>query len=177
MLITDLWSSTDESVWKDAEKNYWKQVKPQNHSVEERLDTLDWHMIQNESVDEFYRFLHDDYFAWKFTDCRFLKTNRTRLSDQYRESREKLDEIQRLLFSFDTDDIDRGLKIVKGISGIGTSAGGLSRILCKVRIRKKGMFVFLGAGQRFLASGLIRILAGNGCRVKGGGVSGRSFYP
>lgn len=59
----------------------------------------------------------------------------------------------------------------------GNDLMGLSRILCKVRIRKKGMFVFLGAGQRFLASGLIRILAGNGCRVKGGGVSGRSFYP
>ena len=85
------------------------------------------------SVEEFYCFLRDEYFVWKYTAPNRLATTRKSLSSYETDGMNDLEKIQKDLFSAykkSPEDTDTLLEIVKRIKGLGTAgASGLLAIM------------------------------------------------
>lgn len=127
--IIELWNSQDERLWLSAEEHYWDLVKPGNLALERQLDDLDSSSVARMNEQEFYRFLHDAYFVWKYTAPNRLATTRMQLQ-KYRGNLASLRDIHARLFSFELNDIKTGLTIAKEIHGLGTAgASGLLAVL------------------------------------------------
>lgn len=133
MLLKKLWNSQSQDDWLSAEKEYW--VKITNNHLEQDIEHLDPARIKAMDVEQFYDWLWDKYFVWKFTQPNRLKTSRdckkTCLATYKRNN--EMDELQLIhnkLFCFDLDDIAAGLKIASSIHGLATAgASGLLAIL------------------------------------------------
>jgi hypothetical protein len=129
--LTKLWNSNSEVEWNKALEKYWKFVKSENVALEEKMDNLDPVEISNLTSEEFYYFLHDEYFVWKFTRKNYLKANLKHLQKYLIENRmDDLDKIKKNLFAFDLDNIKQGLEIASSIKGLGIAgASGLLALL------------------------------------------------
>lgn len=110
---------------------YWDYILPGNLSVEKKFESLDTTAIEAMTVDEFYNFLYDEYFFWKYTAKNRLATTRMSLQKYIIENRmNELDEIKRDLFAFDLNDIKQGLLTASRIRGLGIAgASGLLAVL------------------------------------------------
>lgn len=131
MKISDLWWSEYEEPWKAALENYWNKIKEENRELERRMDKLDFHSVKSMSAEEFYLFLHDEYYVWKYAAKNRLATTRKQL-ERYVAERwlSELKDIQEALFLFNLNDIKSGLEISSRILGLGTAgASGLLSIL------------------------------------------------
>ena len=131
MNIGELWISKNEEDWVKYLNRYWDLIKPENLELEKRMDKLDFRVVENMELDEFYEFIIEDYFQWKFTDSRWLNRNREHFSRYKNEKKlDELSEIKDELFSFNLNDIERGLRITSSIHGLGVAGGsGLLAIL------------------------------------------------
>ena len=131
MNISELWKSEAESDWLIALDHYWDYVDPSNMVLEKKLDNIDSNIISQMPLDDFYNFLIDEYFRWKFTDFRWLQQNKEHFAKYvYEERLEELSQIQKQLFLFDLNDIKSGLEIACSINGLGIAGGsGLLSIL------------------------------------------------
>ncbi len=129
--ISKLWNSGSKQEWEKALDNYWKAVSSGNIRLERAFDNLDADSIQKMSASQFYDFLHDAYFVWKYTAKNRLATTRHALEKYRREgSMGELARIQKELFHFNLDDIADGLTIAIKIHGLGTAgASGLLAVL------------------------------------------------
>ncbi len=129
--IRQLWNSGNRQDWEKALDNYWKAVSSGNLRLERAFDNLDADSIQRMSASQFYDFLHDAYFVWKYTAKNRLATTRHALEKYRREgSMGELARIQKDLFDFDRGDIADGLTIARKIHGLGTAgASGLLSVL------------------------------------------------
>ena len=129
--ISKLWNSGSKQEWEKALDNYWKAVSSGNMRLERAFDNLDADSIQKLSASQFYDFLHDAYYVWKYTAKNRLATTRHALEKYRREgSMGELARIQKELFDFDHDDIADGLTIARKIHGLGTAgASGLLAVL------------------------------------------------
>ena len=67
MNITEFWNSNNEQQWKGKLNNYWSFVKPENFKLEKKMNGLDSNKIKVMSANEFYKFLDEEYFVWKYT--------------------------------------------------------------------------------------------------------------
>lgn len=125
--LTNLWNTNSEIEWDLALKRYWSLIKPENIRLEERMGRLDPNEIEKLSDDEFYYFLHDEYFLWKYTAKNRLATTRKQLIRYKIENRlHELDKIKKEIFSFDLNNIEQGLRITTQINGLGIAgASGL----------------------------------------------------
>lgn len=66
MNIGELWISKNEEDWVKYLNRYWDLIKPENLELERRMDKLDFRVVENMELDEFYEFIIEDYFQWKF---------------------------------------------------------------------------------------------------------------
>lgn len=122
--LTKLWNSNSENEWNKALERYWEFVKPENIILEKEMENLDPIKISRLTPEEFFCFLYDDYFAWKFTDKRWFESNRKHLQRYINENRlEELNRIKKELFEFDLENIKLGLEIASRIHGLGISGG------------------------------------------------------
>lgn len=110
---------------------YWSLLKTEKIQVEKKMENLNPNSIMNLSSVEFYKFLYEDYFRWKYTVKKRLVTTRKQLMRYEIENRfSELDEIKNQLFSFDLKDIKKGLEIASSIHGLGIAdASGLLALL------------------------------------------------
>jgi len=146
----ELWDSLDRHVWDQALKRYWKRVEDENRRpIEDKLNTLDPEWVRAMNPDEWYTFLREDYFLWKFTDCRYCSRNRDLLKRQVESGGVAgLHRIKTQLFSFDTNDILEGLTIATGISGLGCAgASGLLAVLFPAHFGTVDQFVVKALSQ------------------------------
>jgi hypothetical protein len=122
--LTKIWNSNSENEWNKALERYWEFVKPENIILEKEMENLDPIKISRLNPEEFFCFLYDDYFAWKFTDKRWFESNRKHLQRYINENRlEELNRIKKELFEFDLENIKLGLEIASRIHGLGISGG------------------------------------------------------
>jgi hypothetical protein len=129
--ISDLWNAIDEGMWRDALSRYWSCIRPENLEVEKRMNRLDSEDIKRLSPLEWYDFLKDEYFPWKYTSPNRLATS-TKQLEKYEETNNlgELFSIKENLFAFNPTDIQQGLKIAKSIKGLGwAGASGLLALL------------------------------------------------
>ena len=131
MLITELWKSNNESDWLNALNKYWDFVLPKNYDIEKKLNNLDTQFINMMEVEDFYNFLHDEYFKWKYTaPNRYVTTTAQLKKYQIYNSMHELKNLHEQLFSFDKNNIKEGLRIATSIRGLGTAgASGLLALL------------------------------------------------
>ena len=126
-----LWRSDREEDWHEAVEGYWRPVKPTHMDLERDLDQLQPERLQKMNASEWFDFLHDKYFRWKYTQPNRLATTTQHLK---RQSEEKGDEI---LLGFRDDifeqaplDLKKGLKAAMQIRGLGTAgASGLLSLI------------------------------------------------
>ena len=138
--VDELWESNDERSWRFALDRYWEMESAQkNLDLERRMDALNPGRVKLLDEDEWYRFLHDEYFPWKFTQANFLAANRRRLE---RSNRDQLYEIKNRLFEFSPENTEEGLKIAEAIPGLSTAgASGLLAILFPEKFATVDQFV------------------------------------
>jgi hypothetical protein len=74
--IDYLWNFGTEQDWENELKKYYDLVKPSNMQLELELDQLNSDTIKNLTTLEFYNFLHEKYFVWKYTAAHRLATTR-----------------------------------------------------------------------------------------------------
>lgn len=155
--LTNLWNTNSEIEWDLALKRYWSLIKPENIRLEERMGRLDPNEIEYLSDDEFYNFLHDEYFVWKYTAKNRLATTRKQLIIYKTENRlQELDKVKKEIFSFDLNNIEQGLRITSQIKGLGIAgASGLLSLLYPKYFGTVDQFVLInlrriyGLNQRY----------------------------
>lgn len=127
--LTNLWKLNDEREWNLALQRYWIFVKPANIRLEQEMENLNTNDIKEMTGEEFYNFLHDKYFVWKFTS--YLSVIQGYLESYQNESRiSDLELIKNKLFTFDVEDTKQGLEIASSIHGLGIAgASGLLSLL------------------------------------------------
>ena len=129
--INYLWNSGTEKEWKSALEKYFDLVKSSNVEIEKELDNLDSETVKNMTVDEFYNFLHDKYFVWKYTQANRLKTTRNSLVKYLEDDNiVELEEIHNLIFKYNPENISNLLRTTHRIKGLGVAgASGLLSLL------------------------------------------------
>ena len=129
--IADLWHNGNEEMWKDALELYWDRFNADQYRLEKEIESINASDVASLSVHEFYDFLYQLYYPWKFTNKLFLSKNRKHL-EKYLFDKEIdcLARIQERLFDLDFEDIKGCLAVASSIHGLGTAgASGLLSIL------------------------------------------------
>jgi hypothetical protein len=129
--INNLWESNNEHEWKIALEHYWSFVRPENIELEHELNDLKLELVSNLKQLDWYNFLHDKYFRWKYTaPNRYAST--TLALKKYKDSNQldSLFDIKRRLLNLNVSDISTGLSVAKEIRGLGIAgASGLLSLM------------------------------------------------
>jgi len=137
MNINELWYSTDEKNWLYAISKYNSLIKPGNESLEEELESK-LHLVRSigdiHNVglgNNWYDFMLDKYFKWKYTAANRYATTTKCFKIAYQENKSLLDNIiNSILIEPEKNNTElMGLK-AKRICGLGyAGASGLLALL------------------------------------------------
>ena len=129
--ISSLWNYGSEIAWHEALDYYYESLKGEERALDRYMENIDANEIAQLSVTEFYDFLYDKYFVWKYTAKNRLATTRKSLKRYVDENKlHELANIQQRLFSSDCSNIEKCLTIAAEIRGLGPAgASGLLSIL------------------------------------------------
>ena len=131
MPIADLWDSVDPAAWERALERYWDFVQEKNQELEKALDPLNLSEIEEFNPEEWFDFLKDKYFRWKYTAPNRYATT-TRHLERHKDNNKlgDLDKIRKRLLHLDPEDIRTGLETARGIHGLGPAgASGLLALM------------------------------------------------
>jgi hypothetical protein len=129
--VEALWNSEDQSEWREALALYWERVRPDQDRLEQFMNQLDPEWVESLNDEDWYNFLHDKYFCWKYTQPNRLVTTTSHLEKcNNQDGRAKLLRIKERLFAFDRENIQEGLEIAYEVRGLGwAGASGLLSVL------------------------------------------------
>lgn len=130
--IGELWYSRDPEAWLRALDRYWTFVQPRNIELERRMETVERDRVRVMTADEWFAFLHDDYFPWKYTEPKRYATTTgvLRRKADNPPGRLALDRVRNQLFAIDPVDVRSCIDVALRIPGLGTAgASGLLAIL------------------------------------------------
>jgi len=129
--IQALWDCSDRGAWVGALEHYWSFVKPTHEVLERQMDTLDPEKIRKMNADEWFEFLLNDYFRWKYTAANRYASTTKHLKLQVEEwGVQKLHSFKDDIFQLAPTDVKAGLKAAMQIRGLGTAgASGLLSLL------------------------------------------------
>lgn len=117
-----LWNCKDEKIWIRALEGYWKNFSLEQMRLEQKINDIQYRIIKDYTVEEFYNFLHDEFFVWKYTAKNRLATTHMNLQKYKIENRmNELEEIKYDIFSSDFSDVSQSIKTVMKIRGLGSS--------------------------------------------------------
>ena len=148
--IADLWHNGDEDMWHAALGRYWSRFTTDQYRLEKEIENICISDIASLSVCEFYDFLYQQYYPWKFTNKLFLSRNRKHLEKYLlNDEIECLAQIQTHLLNLDLANIKECLSVASSIHGLGTAgASGLLSILYPE---------YFGTVDRFVVYSLLEI--------------------
>ncbi len=131
--INELWESGKEKEWKERLSKYYTMDSVQkNICLECELAEIHNQLsyIKNMNGEQFYQFLQNKYFVWKFTQANYCRANQNRLKSQ---DRNVLCGIKEKIFSiYEGKTVDDWalLRTVMEINGLAVAGGsGLLSIL------------------------------------------------
>jgi len=129
--IGRLWNYGSEAEWNQALNRYYEFLSDSTKEIEYYMENVDSGEIARLPAADFYVFLHDKYFVWKYTQKNRLATTRNSLRRYTEEDRlDELADIQRRLFSAEHSDITECMRTAAEIHGLGPAgASGLLAIL------------------------------------------------
>lgn len=76
MNINEIWQSEDEEIWKKALTEAMVETGRDN-CIETKLSRINIDYVSQLEVEDFYDFLYDSYFVWKYTAKNRLATSRS----------------------------------------------------------------------------------------------------
>lgn len=128
--IDYLWKQGSESDWLNALEHYYLKLSDKARTLDAYLETIRAEEVQAMSVEDFYSFLHDKYYVWKYTGSYLPRRQRDMQKYVAQNNLNELSEIKYRLFVADRNDIDACLQIAMRIHGLGVAgASGLLSIL------------------------------------------------
>lgn len=120
--INYLWNCNDEKTWIKALFHYWEKLSFEQLPIESRINNLYYRELELMSVYEFYNFLYNEFFPWKYTAKNRLATTRTALKKYETEKRMcDLEVTKNNIFSPLDKSLEKRIKTVTEIRGLGTS--------------------------------------------------------
>lgn len=141
--LSRLWYDGTEPEWEKALAHYHTLYK--DAALETFMEELKPETVEQMSVSEFYQFLHDKYFVWKYTAKNRLATTRSHLRKYLDgDQLDQLSEIHCRIFSTSKNNSSDMLTAVSRIKGLGIAgASGLLSILFPEHYGTVDQFVVL----------------------------------
>lgn len=129
--VNYLWNHGSETDWLKALEHYHDLLNAEAQELECYIEKVKAEEIALLPTADFYNFLYNKYFVWKYTQKNRLATTRKSLKKYVDENKmSELSDIQRRLFSAEHSNIEDCLNIATEIRGLGTAgASGLLSIL------------------------------------------------
>ena len=129
--LNHLWNQSSETDWKRALRHYYTLLGPEAKELNEYIVNIKVTEIKNLSAPDFYSFLYDRYFVWKYTQKNRLANTRKYLKTYLTDNKlSELADIQYRLFNAEHSDIKNCLCIASEIHGLGIpGASGLLAVL------------------------------------------------
>lgn len=130
--IHELWFSHDAAEWNAALLRYWALVQPRNVALEQAMERLDRERIRQMSPDEWFAFLHAEYFRWKYTAANRYATTTSvlRRKGGTQAGRQALHRIRAQILDLSPANIRASIDIASQVPGLGTAgASGLLALL------------------------------------------------
>ena len=126
--IHELWFCYEAVVWNAALQRYWALIQPRNVALEQAMERLDRERIRLMSPDEWFAFLHDEYFRWKYTAPNRYATTTSflRRKGETQAGRQELHQIRAKILDINPANIRASIDIAK-LPGLGTA--GVSGLL------------------------------------------------
>ena len=148
--INLLWESNIPSEWDNLLSSYWGRIRKNNLAIEKELNNLKIETISSMNSNEWYSFLYNKYFIWKYTAPNRLATTRNQLRKYVQDGLlDELDLIRKRLIHIDKENIEDAIETAKRIRGLGVSgASGLLSLLYPEKF---------GAVDQFLVKSLNQI--------------------
>ena len=127
----ELWNSNNPDLWQKALDCYWTKVKPSNVALEREMDQLNAETVRMMNPAEWYMFLMEKYFRWKYTaPNRYATTIKELRSYEEKNELAALHAIKERLFVMEKENILECLAVATSIRGLGTAgASGLLAVL------------------------------------------------
>lgn len=129
--IYTLWNSNDQTAWMHAYRHYFDLLSNSQAALDNRMSNVNYEEIQALTTNDFYSFLYEEYFVWKYTQKNRLATTRKQLERYITENQMfELDYIKYRMFMSNRSNIRECLSVASNIRGLGTAgASGLLAIL------------------------------------------------
>jgi hypothetical protein len=132
-LIRELWFTRDVLEWDTALKRYWELIRCENILLEQDMERLDRERIRRMSPDEWFVFLRDKYFRWKYTAPNRYATTTSVLNrkGETDAGRQELYRLKSQILEINPGNIHDSIALItKGRLGLGTAgASGLLALL------------------------------------------------
>ncbi len=65
--VEQLWHSSDEAAWHRALERYWQYIKPTHVAIEREMEALQPDTVRHLDADQWFDWLLNKYFVWKYT--------------------------------------------------------------------------------------------------------------
>ena len=129
--IEQLWHSSDASKWQRALDRYWEYVKPTHIGIEREMEALRPDDVRQLDADQWYDWLLNKYFVWKYTAHNRYATTTEHLRRQATAAgRHHLLAIRDRILGCENASIRDALHAAKQVSGLGPpGASGLLALL------------------------------------------------
>jgi hypothetical protein len=136
-----LWHHGQSEEWTAAVADYWRMIEPRFLDIEKEMALLNPAVLQPMDAHEWFDWLHDKYFVWKFgTNPARLATTRHGavrrgrrtwcLQAHYESRPEDLLKIKESILSANHRDVAEAIKTAQRIGGLGVAgASGLIALL------------------------------------------------
>ncbi len=131
MSFNDIWHSKNESEWNALLKKYWQLIQVDNIQIEFELNRLTPEYIASLGKEEWYEFLLEKYFRWKYTAPNRFATTTASIKKYEKDGKlDELHDIKNQILSMDLNDISNSLKVTTNIRGLGVAgASGLLSLI------------------------------------------------
>lgn len=118
-------------MWMLALQHYYDLLSESQSLLDSKMERVSSDEISALSIEDFYQFLHEEYYVWKYTQRNRLATTRKQLERYVTENRMyELEFIKHRLFVSDLSNTHECLSVASNIRGLGTAgASGLLAIL------------------------------------------------
>lgn len=131
MSFNEIWCSNKQTEWNKLLKKYWLMIKEDNIQIEYELNRLSVNLLSLMNKEQWFKFLFEKYFVWKYTAKNRLATTRKNLQKYLNE--ENLDELYQIkneILRIDTTNIQNSLSTACKIKGLGVAgASGLLSLI------------------------------------------------
>ena len=129
--VRDVWDSTSADVWERGLRDYWTYIKPSLLALERDIEQLDPESVRAMDAEQWYTFLLEKYFRWKYTaPNRYASTTKSLKEYNKPMLLPCLHKIKDQIFEADKRDIKTCLGLACRIGGLGPAgASGLLSVL------------------------------------------------